>query len=788
MKKIAIVLVLMLILTSCAEREMDKLGAPKTKQEKAEGAKVTEEDPKAEAEKVSNKGEQDLPAGVQFEDAINKDQYEGFTDSQIEQLNKYGFIVMEQNQDGSSGAWIDDRYHSQYERANYHKMPVYVTTDAVLNAFDIFYSGSMMNLEITELYFAQAKLCFELTDELIKVYNENEEGLLSSDNEAHAKYDPALKEPLEDAIAYMYTATRLFMQKEIEFNGDRAEDEYPIGEQYKTLKDFEEKIEKTVPENAKKISDLEYKRVLAAEGLLESELFGYDVDYSQFKPRGHYTAATLLEDYFMGMMWLGNPGLELEENPRATKTALIVATALNSREDLLEAWDKTYDITSYYSSSSDDINVYDLADIINNVLHFEENGYKNIVNPELVSNLNEEIKKLREPKIKPETFEGSTNDLSTVKQFRFMGQRYSADQFILTKLIKAPEKTFASSFEFFGILGNEKAKEIFDELYHPQDIWPEYEEKYQFTKDIYDIKKDIIFSDDMYHNYLKVIELCLNNPVDKDNPNVPKLMKTDAYDYMRINSALGAFAQLKHANVLYTKQMAAEAGGAPPEPAIHYLEPNVELYQELARTLRQADKKLKTLGISDDDNGHSRFNPASHFAEKLDIFAEIARKELAGESLNENELLALEYFGMFCDAMADDVAFLNYKTGIKVDTKFVSRPVVSDIATIHGQAGFTDMYLELGIGMPLDIYVLVEQNDEKVLAKGVLFSSYEFYHNERLTDEDWDKLICIKGTENDWQVLGLNPDMKLTKVMPYTKNFISEEENHVKVSEEALNW
>src|SRR4029078_2258240 len=54
---------------------------------------------------------------------------------------------------------------------------------------------------------------------------------------------------------------------------------------------------------------------IAAEGHRFVELFGaqQDVDFSQFKPRGHYNKSRGLQQYFRAMIWLGRVELRLIE-------------------------------------------------------------------------------------------------------------------------------------------------------------------------------------------------------------------------------------------------------------------------------------------------------------------------------------------------------------------------------------------------------------------------------------------------------------------------------------------
>ncbi len=695
---------------------------------------------------------------ITFEKTINKDTYSGFSKEQLKRLNEKGYLVLEQNSNG----YIEDRYHSSYEGANYTGIPVFITTDAVLNAFDIFYSGSIIRFELNEFYLGQASLSLEMTRQLLSEYNSNSEN--------------NLKPIFEEAIAYFYTADRLFFHYGIDdiFKKNASSE---MLEEFIRLKDDFEELDSNIPENIKAISNLEYDLVVKAKGVRRSPMFGYDIDYTQFIPRGHYTSVASLKNYFMGQMWLSHAGFELSAE-KSLKTALIIAATLYNDDELMKKWQRIYDITSYFSATADDIMVLDLKKILEEKVDYKNNKYSNLADENFNSEISDYIKDLREPRIKTITSDESPYKLSTSKQYRFMGQRYNADQFILSKLIKLPMKPQVSSFEFFDVLGNDVAGNIADEIYSPRQKWDDYDTALAKAKSEYVNKKNEIFGDDMYHNYLKVIERTLNEKVDMENPNVPKYMKQDEYEYMKINTALGAFAQLKHANVLYSKQIMAEMGSPESICEYHYLAPNVEVYEILLETVKDAKKMLVDFGLKEPERYD--FEPVFEFADTLEMFVEISKKELAGEELSDRELMELSYFGGLCDAMVHEVDALEWEHGLKMDGKLLSRPVVSDIATI------LPLYLELGIGIPLDIYVLVKQSGKGVIARGTIYSSYEFYSDTRLTDESWLELLA--NTTEYGGVESLKDEMRFVNIMPYAKKFISSGENNVIVRPKEIDW
>ncbi len=764
MKKLALLMALLLVLTSCGKQEEKTDSSENQEKEVASVDDSEKSDQKEDSEQDAEiKAEEPVFSDISFDSVKNKKQFKGFTESQINDLSSKGFVVLRPSQ-----KMFTEKYHVPYEMANYSSKPIFITSDAVLNAFNIFYNGSMMEFEVSEFYLTATEMSIRLSSKLLDEYNKAE--------------NEAIKSEIAKALAYTYTAARLFFNEIEDIDVGNLQKTEVAGKYYSEQNKFNS-LKDQMPSEVMELSDNEFNKVIEAKGIDKSKLFGYDIDYSQFKPRGHYNAGPALRNYFLGQMWLSYGGFEIEgENVESKKVALIIAATMNNDKYIKDLWNKMYDITAYYSSVSDDISFLEMQDIVENILKYDEKKFANLNDETVMKEVDAAIAKLKDAKIKPVTFADSEHDFSTKKQFRFMGQRYNLDQFIFTNLSKPVLKPEVSSFEFFDVLGNEKSNEIAKELLNPYERWDEYADRLQQTKDYYQNNKDELIKEDLYHGYIKAIDLVLNYKPDMENPNVPNYMKQPGYEYLKINTALGSFAQLKHANVLYSKQMMAEMGAPEEVVSPHYLEPNVELYEQLSKMLDEAIIKLEKFGVEFEE-ANEYYDPEilRSFSKDLKLFVRVAKKELAGENLTDEELLQLGRFGGMCDAMYKDYTWSIKNYGFEIGEPSISKPVISDIATIDSK------YLELGIGLPLDIYVLVEQNGEKALAKGVIYSAYEFYSNERLTDETWNDSLLKTGEYG--QIEAVKDEINILEIMPYAKEFVNQDENNVEeVFEAEVNW
>ena len=121
------------------------------------------------------------------------------------------------------------------------------------------------------------------------------------------------------------------------------------------------------------------------------------------------------------------------------------------------------------------------------------------------------VKDLPEPKIQGKFIKDS--DLiddpittPTVKQFRYMGQRYIMDSYIMQELIIPILRPMPSALDVMGVLGSSTAEDLMMNHYKPQDMWPEYTEKYYKLKEEgseYDVD---IWGENLYNGWLWVIK------------------------------------------------------------------------------------------------------------------------------------------------------------------------------------------------------------------------------------------------------------------------------------------
>jgi len=236
----------------------------------------------------------------------------------------------------------------------------------------------------------------------------------------------------------------------------------------------------------------------------------------------------------------------------------------------------------------------------------------------------------------------------------------------------------------------------------------------------------------------------------------PAFMQNQAWLDKSMNTVLGSWAELRHDTILYAKQAYAEMGGGgkgpPPQPIPPkgYVEPVPEFYARLAALAAMTRSGMEERGLVGEGDG-SALQVALETLEQLEIlalqFKTMAEKELVNEPLTEEEYDVILYYGgkleEFTFAAAEEY---QGPGGTPMSEEEPQAAVVADVATdpdpnCDGSAD--PVVLEEAIGRIGVLYAVVPVEGELVVAKGGVFTYYEFPWpaDDRLTDEKWREML-----------------------------------------------
>jgi len=604
-----------------------------------------------------------------------------FSKEQLELIVKNNFVVNPTKQ---------EQLFYIYEDNEYKNIPSFITTDSVLQVYHIFYDYTLRTLENDKLL----GLVEEMTDSM----------LMDSINIYNKLNNKEIKDIQLKNIGFFATA-QLALEKE---------------------------IPNEVPEQARKIALEELEKINAHSGFEKSSLFPYDLDYSQFTIRGHYTRSKDFERYFKAMMWYGQAPFPLyfhngERNIEQTLQALLITYSLYSNKENYNKWENIYEPTNFFVGSCDDLSVYQYGELLFSIYGKTPNLNK-LKDKKKLDEFYEEADKLPEPRIKAKY---TTVTTPVGKQFRFMGQRYILDSEIIQELVEPIIRPIPSGLDIMGVLGSERAKEI--QLSKNDQSWEEYPIKFQKLRNEFSRLSEEEWMGNMYQGWLWT----LFGFLEPFGEGYPSFMTNEAWVDKNLNTALGSWSELKHDTVLYGKQSGAECGGAGFEEVIGYVEPNIEVYEKLLWLTKFSRKNLSARGLAIEGIDMKM----GEFEEILEFLINCSIKELRNEELTNEEYFQIEVYGGRLERLTASFAG-DYLRWFEITSETdKNMAVIADFHTIAPNPQSDGGYMETGVGSAYEIYVVVPIGGKLYLTRGAVFSYHEFISNERLTDEKWQKLI-----------------------------------------------
>ncbi len=621
----------------------------------------------------------------------NLEQYGDFTQEQKELLIRNGFVVNPSRQ---------EQLFYIYEENEYKKIPSFITTDSVLQVYHIFYDYSLRVLENEKLLGMLEEFTDSMLQKSIYLYNE-------LDNEE-------IKNVQLKNIAFFATA-QLALEKPLPEN---------------------------IPQEAKDMASQEYRLICDMGGFNASAIFPYELDYSQYRPRGHYTRNDDVKRYFKTMMWYGQAPFPLykneetkERNIEQTLQALIITYSLflengGTPDSIL--WENIYDPTVFYAGNTDDLNIYHYKDLLVKV-YGEQPDLNRLDEGEKLDQLYQEADKLPEPRIKANYTSVST---PVGKQFRLMGQRYIPDSEIIQGLVEPILRPIPSGLDVMAVLGSDRAYDILINRYHEDRKWEGYPDAFnkmaaKFAKITMDI-----WQSNMYYGWLWVLSDFLKPLGD----GYPSFMTNDAWQDKSLSTALGSWAELRHDTILYGKQSGAECGGGLEPPQVRgYVEPSIGVYEKLLWLTKYSRTNLKEKDILPG----TLESKMQRFEDLLQFLINCSVKELKNQELTQDEYDQLLTYGGLLEYLTSSFAGDGMRWFEITSETDKNMAIIADVHTIAPNQFSSGGYFEVGVGPAYEIYVVVPIDGKLYLTRGAVFSYYEFCApaGKRLTDEEWQQML-----------------------------------------------
>jgi len=636
-----------------------------------------------------------------------------------------------------------DLFSNAYKHLQHRQIPIVVTSDSVLHLYHVLFDNALKQIEEEHFYDDLKAICQAMIGDSAGAF------VAAPTRPLH----PREKDAHRANVAYFVVAMKLL---------DPA---------------WEPKSETISRLNVDEMVAKELALIEAHAGFAMSPLFGYNEDYSQYVPRGHYTQSEKLTRYFRAMMWFGRMTFLLKGNDEAkgindalvteamanrqTLQALFVARDLMRNEALYAKWQRIYEVTAFFVGFSDDLSVddYTTQDRIAGAIWSDE--YLDAVRLRLAGKRSPLIYGGTGLKpVEEYTDEEVLGTLEATTGMRFMGQRFVPDSYVMGRLVNLPYtgegtrrsprasskqgealpftytmsalgpiRGFPRGLDVMHILGSARALDILDA--EGDTDYSDYARHVGELRELFGGFDTGDWHQNLYWSWLASLRTLLA----PFGAGYPSFMQTEAYTDKALNAAVASWSQLRHDTILYVKQSYAMVGSAAPEPPPAeppgFVEPVPALYAELVALNAMTHSGLKELGVLSEEMDW-RFRRTDRLLRRI---LALSIKELSGEPLDQNELRYIKDFGETLDNAIGELTADSKRTTI--------------VADVHTDPN-SGLVVEEGTG-PVDLMWVVwkmpggagSPGGATIAGAGPVLSHYEFKHpmSDRLTDEKWREMV-----------------------------------------------
>ncbi len=653
-----------------------------------------------------------------FQDAFN------FTHEELNLIEQNKFLVL--NRMGTDDILDAYRY---YWKAD---LPIFITTDTLLHTWHLAFDETLIDVESLILY----PLLLNLSQAMIQT--------------ALAEFSIS-NEVVNDVLIYLAVAERLVNPSAIA---------PPL---------LQDAVNQIVSAIMAEIT------IFEARGQLSSDqLSRFIDDFSQYKPRGHYTRSERLQAYFRLFKWLSRiPFLFdhycsehiLKRTPEEMiQSAVILVWILkNTVVDIGGNPQLGIDIWKMFKEFLDVIigKTYSVTPIMLDQVCSETMDTPNwhpsiaVADLEIIATIqskilqNDSIPAPRDMLIVDGLVPGCP---SSPKMLLLFGERLTLDTYSLNHLVYPyvgnrlmpvaldVVATCLNSERAYNLVKEEGYIDQVDTLREEIRNWSEEDKTTVYWRWLESL------------SHLTQFQPEIN---DSDKIYIPPFMKSGPWRDEKLTTVLGSYAQLRHDTILYAKQSMTQVICSTPEG---YVEPYPEFYRALKDLSKHYSKALENLLDLGDITQTLTFNlyGLDLLIKASAMLESIAYRELKNLPLTDVEKQFIQ--DTYCESGVCGGPFLQgwlseiiglFKNLYRVDAFPNIR--TSLVADIHTDLN-TGNVLEIATGVLEHLVAVVPNwNGSEMFAVGPVFSYYEFITpmSMRMTDEDWRGILASRFQGND---------------------------------------
>ena len=649
-------------------------------------------------------------------------------------IDKNGFVVSERLAKGSFGEQLEEIYHSD--------LPLYISSDAILHAFHASYDKILKQTEL--------RILIDRITTLLENMNSSFTVL-----ETRYNQDDNLKQMLKDLDVYLTIPRKLLNSSDQPYYNDN------INLVDSLLNNIE-----SYQATARPLFSITPRKI----------------DFSQFKPRGHYDDEYYpeLAKYFKVMMWFGKIELYLIPPKSFVKVPLVDAqrqiiishlfSELINLSNSREIFDEVEFIIRTFVGEQDNVTLPNLDET------FIDVGITNV--RQLLDTLT--VKRFQDT-LKVKSFAGqkilsqilmndpmSPDKIEPASAFMPFGQRFIIDSYVTSNVVYDRVKArrmLPSTLDILFALGNDAAAQLLkDEL-----------DKFNYSSNIAALRYLIdnyefdFWNNSIYNLWLNSIRT-LNPPSDRSY--LPQFMQTAAWWQQKMNAQLSSWIELRHDNLLYAKQ--SYTGGVVCSYPYGYVEPVPQFFNSIKILAENTLEKLYSIPSYEEWVKESFKIYFDNLAGVADTISIIAQKELDNVGLTEDDKNFLKrilynnpeqvcggpaHVGWYPSLFFNDWDQAEFHKEDYLVADYHTSPTDAAGALVgwvkHAGTGKIDLMI-MNTKLP---------NGKNVAFVGPVLSYHEFTTTNfiRLTDQDWKDQFLTQSTRPEWTNIYLadvNGDVK----------------------------
>lgn len=699
----------------------------------------------------------------------------GLSEAQKKYLEQHRFLLLPKKEalyifpDGEEQGLFDEMLHN-FDAIGGPEAPVYrksehavlLGPDVFLQALHTYFSQRLKGLEKNELRVALTTMLTHLYDNAKALSNASEKDAAAHWQRLRAQMvvplvllancHKAAPEDIEgpDDVRPDDTDT---LDKALELLAPYSKDFSP-----ELLAGIRTELERVYAASEQGVSTLGLSPAYAPQGM---------IDYTQFKARGHYEAASTSRAYFRAMIWLGQLGWDLEKE-QGLADGLNFALAMShdpSGSAHRQAWQRIMELSSFFVGYPDAPAYPEWQRFL---AGHSPAGLtaQSSADTALLRHLAANLENMPQP-------QGPFSSLRTKSEtpvLTVFPQRFTVPWLIGDKLtyhdsLRRNLPAVFSALWVPALMGNSFAQSLLPEqvklclaarpnassggaplaggadgLTPLQEVQVENSASYVLSLQNHMAELASALKAEQPESWFSSIGAAwfhLMGALTADyGDGYPLYMRDPAFGAKQLESFLAAFTALKHDTILYEKPLYAELGSGdeerkvPPVPK-GFVEPNLPFWRAMLHTVAHMEEGFKQYSLYPKDL--EEFGALTRFRKSLKLCLELAEKELRGQPLSEAEYenirtLRLQY-------MAEPLGYPHISTeealsGLIVDVQ---------TANLNDATGAGPVIVYEALAEPHIMLALVGNEKSPRVVVGMAYNHREFItpYGARLTDGVW---------------------------------------------------